>query len=246
MKLTIANVDIHQDAEGRYSLNDFHRAAGGEKRHGPSYWLETEQATNLAKLLSDTGIPVSVIKGGKAQGTYVAKEMVYAYATWISAEFHLKVLRTFDAVVSGDTDKAYRIATGKVQPVKMFPDFFKVAKLIGCDRNAAAVSANQAVRKLTGTNVLELLGQTHLESEQQVLFFTPTELGLRMDVSARKFNMLLAEAGLQAKKGDVWMPLAAAESFCRIMDTGKRHGDGTMVQQIKWAENVLELVKQAA
>lgn len=58
--------------------------------------------------------------------------------------------------------------------------------------------------------------------------------------------MLLAEAGLQAKKGEHWVPLSAAEGFCRIMDTGKSHGDGTMIQQVKWAENVLSLVQQAA
>ena len=114
MKLVIANTDIHQDAEGRYSLNDFHKAAGEAKSQGPSYWLETQQAKDLAQLLSDTGIPVSVKRGGYNQGAYVAKEMVYAYAYWISAAFHLKVLRTFDAVVSGDLHKAERIATGKL------------------------------------------------------------------------------------------------------------------------------------
>ena len=30
------------------------------------------------------------------------------------------------------------------------------------------------------------------------------------------------------------------------MDTSKRHGDGTMIQQVKWAENVLALVEKAA
>lgn len=58
--------------------------------------------------------------------------------------------------------------------------------------------------------------------------------------------MLLAEAGLQAKKGEHWVPLSAAEGFCRILDTGKRHGDGSMIQQIKWADNVLSLIQQAA
>jgi hypothetical protein len=248
MKLVIANIEIHQDAEGRYSLNDFHKAAGEEKSKGPSYWLETQQAKDIAQLLSDTGIPVSVKRGGSNQGTYACKELVYSYAMWISAEFHLKVVRTFDAVVSGDLHKAERIATGKLDTApKLFPPFFRIARLMGCDKNAAAISANQAVAKLTGTNVLALLGQIHIEAENQTaLYFTPTELGERMNISGRKFNMLLAEAGLQAKKGEHWTPLPAAEGFSRIMDTGKRHGDGTMIQQVKWAENVLALVEKAA
>lgn len=67
-----------------------------------------------------------------------------------------------------------------------------------------------------------------------------------MTVSGRKFNMLLAEAGLQVKLGDDWSPLPTAEGFYRVLDTGKRHSSGTMIQQIKWADNVLELVCKAA
>ena len=134
-----------------------------------------------------------------------------------------------------------------IEAFKLAPLVVRAARALGLDKNAAAISANQAVAKLTGTNVLKLLGHTHLEAENQTaLHFTPTELGERLGISGRKFNMLLAEAGLQAKKGEHWVPLAAAEGFYRFMDTSKRHGDGTMIQQIKWAENVLALVENAA
>lgn len=133
------------------------------------------------------------------------------------------------------------------EALKLLPVVVRAARALGLDKNAAAISANQAVAKLTGTNVMQLLGHTHLDADnQESMFFTPTELGERISVSGRKFNMLLAEAGLQAKKGEHWIPLPAAEGFCRIMDTGKRHGDGSMIQQIKWADNVLTLIQQAA
>lgn len=131
-----------------------------------------------------------------------------------------------------------------VDPVKEFKALFGVAKLIGLDKNAAAISANQAVTHLTGTNLLSLLGQTHLEQPEQTQYFTPTELGEQLKLSGRKINMLLAEAGFQAKRGEVWEVQDAGREFAKIYDTGKRHGSGVPIQQIKWAATVLPLLKQ--
>jgi phage antirepressor YoqD-like protein len=106
--LTIADTAIRQDAEGRYCLNDLHRASGGEKRHQPSDWLRIQQTQALiAEIQAVPGIPgtqqnqpLNVLQGGSLQGTYVCKELVYAYAMWISPAFHLKVIRAYDALVA--------------------------------------------------------------------------------------------------------------------------------------------------
>ena len=148
---------------------------------------------------------------------------------------------------SQNTTPSAVVPAPTIEAFKLAPLVVRAARALGLDKNAAAISANQAVAKLTGTNVLKLLGHQHLEAENQTaMYFTPTELGDRLGISGRKFNMLLAEAGLQAKKGEHWVPLTTAEGFCRIMDTGKRHGDGTMTQQVKWSDGVLPLIQQAA
>lgn len=92
---------LRRDADGRYCLNDLHKAAGSAQKDAPRYWLETKQAKDLTGILSDSGIPLSVVKGGVEQGTFVCKEMVYAYAMWISAAFQLKVIKAYDALVTG-------------------------------------------------------------------------------------------------------------------------------------------------
>ena len=94
---------IRQDQHGRYCLNDLHKASGGEQKNQPRYFLENKQTQELIQALTDSGIPLSpieVIRGGLEQGTYVVKQIVYAYAMWISAAFNLKVINTFDAVVT--------------------------------------------------------------------------------------------------------------------------------------------------
>ncbi len=102
-ELVIANTIIHKDAEGRYCLNDLHRAAGAASKHQPSNWLRLDQTKSLCAEIdrsSEMRNAVEVLQGGPAQGTYVAKELVYAYAMWISPAFHLKVIRAYDAMVS--------------------------------------------------------------------------------------------------------------------------------------------------
>ena len=95
---------IRQDDQGRYCLNDLHKASGSEQKNQPRYFLENKQTQDLVQALTDSGIPLSpinVIRGGLEQGTYVVKQIVYAYAMWISAAFNLKVINTFDAVATG-------------------------------------------------------------------------------------------------------------------------------------------------
>ncbi len=102
--LVIDGVSVRRDIFGRYCLNDLHRAAGAQDKHKPAFWLRNEQTEQLISELqisnSETPDPVSVIRGGKEQGSYVCKELVYSYAMWINPQFSLRVIRTFDAAVN--------------------------------------------------------------------------------------------------------------------------------------------------
>lgn len=95
---------IRQDQHGRYCLNDLHKASGGEDKHAPYRFIRNEQTQALIAEINRSPNMVNaceMIKGGLDQGTYVVKQIVYAYAMWISAAFNLKVINTFDAVATG-------------------------------------------------------------------------------------------------------------------------------------------------
>lgn len=101
--MVIDGIEVRRDVQGRYCLNDLHRAAGGEDRHKPSNFMRMDSTRELCAEIdrcSDVSIGcIEIIRGGNGQGTYVSREVVFAYAMWISPAFHLKVIRTFDAVV---------------------------------------------------------------------------------------------------------------------------------------------------
>lgn len=93
--LTIDTITIRKDSEGRYCLNDLHKAAGGEIKDQPKEWLKGNNTKEMIEQLESEGIPSFSVKLGRTGGTYVCEELVYAYAMWISPSFHLKVIRVF-------------------------------------------------------------------------------------------------------------------------------------------------------
>lgn len=98
-QLTICNTSIRQDTEGRYCLNDLHRAAGGEARHTPGRFTITQTFNDLVDEIS-RNTDIACYRGLQGVGTFVVKELVYAYAMWISPKFHLQVIRAYDTLVT--------------------------------------------------------------------------------------------------------------------------------------------------
>lgn len=99
--LTLGNITVRQ-LNGLFSLNDLHTAAGSEPKHQPHEFLRIEQTKALVAELSNSGDSRNYLetKRGKFGGTYACRELVIAYAAWISAAFHLKVIRVFLAVAA--------------------------------------------------------------------------------------------------------------------------------------------------
>ena len=124
-----------------------------------------------------------------------------------------------------------------------FRSFASIGKLIGLDRNQAAIAANQATLKTTGVDALALMGTTHLTAPQQERILTPTQIGQEMrpeaPMSARAVNLLLEARGYQVSKPSGWDATEKGLPFAHFSDTGKRHGDGTPIRQMRWIASML-------
>ncbi|KFF48117.1 hypothetical protein GY26_16165 [Gammaproteobacteria bacterium MFB021] len=126
------------------------------------------------------------------------------------------------------------------------------ARAFGLDDNMRMLSVNQAVVRRTGVDLLAELGATHLLSPINERYLTPTDLGLPLDMSAIAVNRTLRDLGYQRQERDAkgkacWvMTERGRAAGGRMMDTGKKHGDGTPVQQLKWPESVATVLQEAA
>lgn len=103
--LTIFSKNV-RTLDGLYSLNDLHRASGGKQTHKPANFARLDTTKELIDEInrcSDLSIAISTNRGGKNQGTWVCKELVYSYAMWISPKFHLNVIRAFDSISTNKT-----------------------------------------------------------------------------------------------------------------------------------------------
>lgn len=125
-----------------------------------------------------------------------------------------------------------------------FEALLKIATLAGFEGNQAVLSADKGTQKLIGVSPLKLIDSTHLVAAKQELTLNPTQLGQLMvePKSARKVNALLQEKGLQEKVADQWVATEKGRVFSELLDTGKKHSDGTPIKQLKWFQSVLNLL----
>ncbi|KAF0110253.1 MAG: antirepressor [Rhodospirillaceae bacterium] len=188
-----------------------------------------------------------------------------ALILWIErgAMNHAKILETPEAwSVYGKLVDTYfavkegRLLTPSVRPVladaaRDFRAYKSVARLFGMDNNQAALAANKAIRKDYGLNLAERLDATHLLAPQQEAHLTVTDIGKRLDPpsSAIAVNALLAERDFQTGRRDAhgrtyWEPTKKGRPYAVWLDTGKTHGDGTLVRQLRWTANIVADLEQ--
>lgn len=113
--LVVAGMQVRQDADGRFCLNDLHRAAGGAGKDRPARFMRMGETRRLVEEIDATDQIRSVrTTEGRGGGTYVCDDLVYAYAMWINAKFYLRVIRAAKAALGLDVSLSRRLWTRRL------------------------------------------------------------------------------------------------------------------------------------
>lgn len=146
-QLTVCGVAIKQDAEGRYCLNDLHKAAGGEAKHTPGRFTCTDSFQGLCAELSRNQ-DKSPFTSGRGVGTFVVKELVYAYAMWVSPKLHLEVIRSYDRLATeGVAVHASAAEAVLDDPLTYMEKVIAQAKVLKAERDRLALENKEMAPK---------------------------------------------------------------------------------------------------
>lgn len=118
-------------------------------------WYRSQTAQDLSVQICTHKNISSAFKqlGGRA-GTWLIPEMAWGYCEYLSSEFHLAVLSSFDSAVNGDGKKAVKkaqsVARIKSKAVREFMRRVKTSKLI--NSLDAGVGKPTPVNRVEGGN----------------------------------------------------------------------------------------------
>lgn len=190
------------------------------------YSLGRQGETNI---VNESGLYALVFKSRKPEAK--------AFRKWVTSEVLPAIRKT------GQYSKQYSAPQNPVIDnefnMREFRVWHEFAELCGLKDNAALISADNTVCRLRGISMLKT-AQIELKNPEQERILTPTQLANYLQLAGpREMNLSLAGRGFQIKDRDQWVPTDKGKKYAVLLDTGKKHRNGVMIQQLKWKESIL-------
>lgn len=191
--------------------------------------MDTPGGKQEMSIISEAGLYSLILRSRKPEAK--------AFKRWVTHDILPSIRNTGSYFAPSAPAKAEISVQSEVECALM------ILKAAGITGNQLAIAADNYYRKRTGISVIEASGVELVAPKQQQLL-TPTQLGKELGLSGRKVNLMLAGLGLQRRIGDVWEPTEDGKARGAVlMDTGKRHGDGAPVRQLKWPSDVVNALR---
>ena len=160
------------------------------------------------------------------------KPKALPYQMWIAGDVVPSIRKT------GSYSLAPLSVANEIMPITE-----KILSAAGIKGNQLALALDRTAKHYTGVSLLGLSGvQLEAPVKEQVL--NPTQIGEIIGLNARRVNEALAGMGFQHKIAGKWEPLEPGMSYAVMLDTGKRHSDGTPIRQLQWNSSVIERIKK--
>lgn len=225
--------------------------------------LELEKTDSAIRELEpdEKGTHVVSTLGGNQRMSVVSESGLYAlifksrkpeakvFRKWVTSEV-LPAIRKTGRYVNQATVLSGDKGLSLPRMAREYRAFKSMAITSGLRGNPAVISADGSMRRLYNVSPLQLM-RIELVSEDNERICTPTELAASLALDSRQpgraVNEALEKAGLQVRdENGCWQPTEKGRQYAVLVDTGKRHSGGTMVQQLKWKNSVVLVIKQAA
>ena len=117
----------------------------------------------------------------------------------------------------------------------------------GIKENQLTLALDKVYKSYMGKSALDA-GGVYLIAPVQKQLLTPTELAVHFNfpkpkAGARVINKLLENAGYQVRLANsMWEPSELGKPFAVLLDTNKKHSDGTPVRSLKWNSNIIRVL----
>ena len=186
-------------------------------------------------VISESGLYSLILRSRKPEAK--------AFKRWVTHEVLPSIRKTGSYGTGQKTTLPFAISTPLADRLAAAMTVFSAA---GLEKNQLALAADKFFRHETGVSALGICGVV-LVNPQQKQLLTHTELGKLLDgTSAKNINIQLALEGLQWRTPNgAWEPTEEGRAAGgTLLDTGKKHSDGTPVCQLKWPESVTDRLRK--
>ena len=141
-----------------------------------------------------------------------------------------------------------RTGSFSIKPEKLTRSIMSAAKMIfsaaGIKNNQLALALDKIVVHYTGESMLGISGIA-LEAPTKKQLLNPTQIGKILGgKSPRYINQLLERLGFQEKVAGLWQPTEDGEVYPVMLDTNKKHSDGSPVRQLNWDSDILNVLQE--
>lgn len=247
VKYTFQGVEVRTqrdgDGEPLFCLSDVCKVLGMNGTENTARQIKEEFGTPVL----NTGVIQR--QTGPVEAVFITEPQLYFVMMRSRSEFARPFRQWVTTVVLPSIRKtgAYAVPTKRENPLlsnlEAASFLYEKAGLVG---NHLALALDRVAQKKTGESLLAL-GDVRLDTKDNEVVYTPTELGKMMvpPVSGREVNLRLIEAGLQVATGSKHGPYQPTQrgkdegaTLVDVAITGKAEP----ITHLKWPKAVIKLI----